>query len=1335
MRTVLYNNNHINRDDILKYKNLIQEILDGRSQSKKMKGVHYQDKPVYRVKIDKKNRFMFTYVQYEKKVTLLVLAINDHNYGKLKRQLTSKNTKSYESLAIDEESLEVPSIPSESNDLTLTPTISFNQMTLALDEHQQDGIVLHPPVLFCGPPGAGKTALIYNMMLRSITSAVERDVAAYDHSEKEKEQEKEKEKEKESESEQPRPTLFISQSEYSLHLLRGLYRQTLDSETVPVHFTTWEDLLQSHHPKQSKASPEYFAQWLDRKWRNESPKVLHYELSLIKALGREEYLGLASRQCHYSNNCKKQYEIIRLLKQWEEHLDEKQLFDPMVSTLNLDTPLYRSIFGDEMQNLPPNAIAQLAPLAQNRNFTGCVDTEQCITSSPYIQNLIQKVFYTCYKGCTEHDLPRTWRCPIDVAATGNHLMNKKYELDGTGKRRPYTNIVSALDEKGLVSWVDNEGLSTIKHHGSSSGTVVIADSPTTKERDTIKQELGAHNILNPGQVIGSDFDVVILWKPISENKALTKLGKEHTKRQTNLSLEELNALNALYVSVTRSQNTVFVYEPHMHLRNGWGTELLGTLPLNQTSPFENKDNSEQNQTKWMKRVEEYLQIGETTLATNIMKSLKMTPSEIKKTIAALTIKKEVIYQQTPPAVLSKPPASTNQNNTRRQMKKVSEKLGKAAKKGASKTHSRSRKSAVLMKKENQIPSPSDSEQKIIASLFNDFNSKRLEVVLKLFTQDTEAFLRCFLYKGYWGTNKNPCSLIDFIQQDRNRCTIFLSCLTNLPVCAFNNTPLEILIPHLTENKFFHDQVSLFADALKKIGVSWIDSICPLQSNHPEEKTDYTGGETAIWVAAEKGQTDVLETLHQLGADVNKANSDGETPAHIAAYNGHLSVLERLRKWRVDLNCTDKYGVTPAFNAAEEGHLSVLRSFKKWDVDLSKADNEGVTLASVAARNKRLLVLKKLNDWRVDLNQADKNGRTPAYVAVENGHIEVLVKLKSWEADLNKPDNNGNTLVHVAAQKGSIVMIELLHQWGLDLNHPNILGLTATFIAANDGNIQLLEKLHDLKVDFNKVSNEGYSPAQIAVYSKRINVLEKLTLWGLDLDKYDKHGLTLTHYAVKLGSLSVLKALKELGADVYKTDSLGCSLANIATQKGHMAILELLREWKVDFNQASAQGFTPVFAAAQNGHVTIMKKLIEWGANVNEATNQGAIPIFIAAQNGFKEIVALLIANGAEVSRPFTSSQGKLVHFCKPYPAEVMARMKEFIEAQLKGTGNDDDEVTLLPIDIARIMGHEDIALMINQSDKEQRKKGAFSFFPLTTRQSLLPLNVTEEGDCFQKMVF
>ena len=71
------------------------------------------------------------------------------------------------------------------------------------------------------------------------------------------------------------------------------------------------------------------------------------------------------------------------------------------------------------------------------------------------------------------------------------------------------------------------------------------------------------------------------------------------------------------------------------------------------------------------------------------------------------------------------------------------------------------------------------------------------------------------------------------------------------------------------------------------------------------------GETALLLAASKGNSEVVKLLAEHGADVNQASSDRKTPLHKAAMSGDFETVEVLLEAGADPSIKDRSGRTAA----------------------------------------------------------------------------------------------------------------------------------------------------------------------------------------------------------------------------------------------------------------------------------------------------------------------------------------------------------------------------------------------------------------------------------------
>ncbi|KAL4958860.1 ankyrin repeat domain-containing protein [Aspergillus stella-maris] len=110
-------------------------------------------------------------------------------------------------------------------------------------------------------------------------------------------------------------------------------------------------------------------------------------------------------------------------------------------------------------------------------------------------------------------------------------------------------------------------------------------------------------------------------------------------------------------------------------------------------------------------------------------------------------------------------------------------------------------------------------------------------------------------------------------------------------------------------------------------------------------------ETALWCAANKGKTAVVEGLlkeENIELDCHDA-ACGLTPLAAATMNGHTMITRRLRDTgKVDINKQDKLGWTPAFHALWYKRYDILRDLlAESALDHTHRDKQGRDLLRVA----------------------------------------------------------------------------------------------------------------------------------------------------------------------------------------------------------------------------------------------------------------------------------------------------------------------------------------------------------------------------------------------------
>jgi tetratricopeptide (TPR) repeat protein len=166
-----------------------------------------------------------------------------------------------------------------------------------------------------------------------------------------------------------------------------------------------------------------------------------------------------------------------------------------------------------------------------------------------------------------------------------------------------------------------------------------------------------------------------------------------------------------------------------------------------------------------------------------------------------------------------------------------------------------------------------------------------------------------------------------------------------PRYVLDLTPAELIIV-----------AALLNDAAQAQRLLNIDPNCISANNHI--------GETALHIAAELGDPELVGLLVTAGADVLHKDIWGGTPLHVAAGRGRLDILELLLDKCSDINALGKDNKTALCLAAERGHLEVAKA--------------------LIARG-------------AELNQRDALGHTPLYWAKTGGHADMILLLRAHGA--------------------------------------------------------------------------------------------------------------------------------------------------------------------------------------------------------------------------------------------------------------------------------------------------------------------------------------------------
>lgn len=261
------------------------------------------------------------------------------------------------------------------------------------------------------------------------------------------------------------------------------------------------------------------------------------------------------------------------------------------------------------------------------------------------------------------------------------------------------------------------------------------------------------------------------------------------------------------------------------------------------------------------------------------------------------------------------------------------------------------------------------------------------------------------------------------------------------------------------------------------------------------------GETLLSLAASNGNIEIIDTLLDAGADINKPNKNDSsyTPLTLSL-NGKINVLKHLIKKGANIECKDAINRTPIFHAAIHGNYEaanvLIESGAK--LNIKTADNNWTPLHFVCHRygewkklrlrntdeefNINEFILSKQNinsltndidkklvnqynitklfiERRADVNAVDINDKTPFFIAIVQQATELAQLFINNGANINHLSKKESItpLMH-AAINNDIESVNFLLKNNIDINFQNNDGCTALIFASYNGNLETTKLL-------------------------------------------------------------------------------------------------------------------------------------------------------------------------------------------------------------------------------------------------------------------------------------
>ncbi|EQC31831.1 TKL protein kinase [Saprolegnia diclina VS20] len=457
------------------------------------------------------------------------------------------------------------------------------------------------------------------------------------------------------------------------------------------------------------------------------------------------------------------------------------------------------------------------------------------------------------------------------------------------------------------------------------------------------------------------------------------------------------------------------------------------------------------------------------------------------------------------------------------------------------------------------------------------------------------------------------------------------------------SPDESLSPeqHLLRAAFF---------GIKEVAAALFDQGVPIESASRV-------GQTTLLLAVAGRQPQMVVMLLARGANANAADEIGSA-VHLAADTNQLDVLNALISAGAALDALDTYGSTPLHMAAMHGHLPLVIALVTAGADINLRDARGATALMRALFGSHVPTAKLLLDAGANVND-DAWGESPLFLACRLGLTSLVPQLVDLGADATALYHAGLTPLHIAIQEGhaEIVSMLLASPRGV-VNQRDARGTTLLHLAVATGHVNVVDVFLNAGFDFDVTNYDGDTPWGLAQNSRNAALISLL-------DDAIEHKEALLE-AAKHGAVDCVHMLLERPLSANVTDEVGCSLVHWAVMTHNAALLELLlKQPHLDVDTHNHEGKTPLSLAIQRGHSDIADMIFRHKQRpVDEITLNDIKDVHShlgvggngsVSKGSYRgRFVAVKCPNNAAHVRSFRTEINAMLSCASPYLVELLA---------------------------------------------------------------------------------
>ena len=206
-----------------------------------------------------------------------------------------------------------------------------------------------------------------------------------------------------------------------------------------------------------------------------------------------------------------------------------------------------------------------------------------------------------------------------------------------------------------------------------------------------------------------------------------------------------------------------------------------------------------------------------------------------------------------------------------------------------------------------------------------------------------------------------------------------------------------------------------------------DIIDLIHTHLPNVDSKTNEGYTPLMVAAFNGKLPVVKWFLEKGATVTLKDKAGWNMLHFAAQGGDTDILDLIHNHVPNIESRSLVGITPLMVAVANCKLHAVQWFIEKGASVACVDENGCNILHFAAKNCDPDIIHRILTYVPDIESKTAFGETPLIIAVRHGKLQSVKYLLERGANPLAKDKNGrDSLYHASSQDADFLNLLQSH---------------------------------------------------------------------------------------------------------------------------------------------------------------------------------------------------------------------------------------------------------------------------------------------------------------------